>query len=61
VPGTWESQVKVNWADAGLDFFDASCCSKLIFSCPVEGVAGDFSALAIAVEIIPVCLAKRRC
>ena len=53
VPGTCESQVNVNCVDAGLGFLEACCCNKLTFSCPLGGVIGNFSALAIAVEIIP--------
>lgn len=54
VPGTWESQVKVNCVEAGLDFF-AACWRRLTFSWPLAGVIGLFSALALAIdlEIIP--------
>lgn len=37
--------------DVGLDFVVVSCCRRLIFSWP-DGVA-SFSALAIALEMIP--------
>lgn len=54
--GTWESQVKVNCVE-GLAFLEACCCRRLIFSWPLEGVIGLFSAFAFAVaidlEIIP--------
>lgn len=55
VPGTWESQVKVNCVEAGLAFLEACCCKRLKFSCPLAGVIGLFSALAFAIdlEIIP--------
>jgi hypothetical protein len=47
--------VKVNCVDAGVVFFVA-CCKMLMFSCPRDGVMGNFSALAVAIdsEIIPV-------
>ena len=51
VPGIWESQVKVNCAEAGLDFLEACCCKRLTFSCPPEGVIGLFSALALAIDL----------
>lgn len=56
VPGTCESQVKVNCVEAGLVFLDACCCRILTFSWPREGVIGNFSALADAIDsdIIPV-------
>ena len=44
--GTWESHVKVNCVEAGLDFREASE-RILIFSCPREGVMGYFSAVAM--------------
>lgn len=50
VPGTEESQVKVNCVDVGLVFFDACCCRILTFSWPREGVIGNFSALADAID-----------
>ena len=55
VVGTCESQVKVNWVDAGLDFLEA-CCRILTFSCPRAGVIGIFAAFAEAIDsdIIPV-------
>lgn len=51
VPVTWESQVKVNCVEAGLDFLEACCCKRLTFSCPLAGVIGLFSALALALAI----------
>lgn len=51
VPGTWESQVKVNCVEAGLDFLAACCCNRLTFSCPFAGVIGLFSALAFAIDL----------
>jgi len=51
VPGTWESQVKVNCVEAGLDFLAACCCKRLTFSCPFAGVIGLFSALAFAIDL----------
>lgn len=55
VPGTEESQVKVNCVEAGDAFLEA-CCRILTFSCPRAGVIGYFSALAVAIdsEMIPV-------
>ena len=60
VAGTCESQVNVNCAEAGLDFLDADCCRMLTFSCPLDGVIGNFSALAVAIdsEMIPVVSSK---
>ena len=47
--------MNVNWVDAGLDFLEACCCRILTFSCPLDGVIGNFSAFAVAIdsEIIP--------
>lgn len=54
VPGTWDSQVNVNWGEAGLLPLADCCCwwRRLMFSWPWCEV--NFSALAMALEIIPV-------
>ena len=48
----WEPNVKVNCVDGlGLGFVGICCCRRLTFSCPAD--TGNFSALAIAVDMIP--------
>ena len=48
-----DSQVKVNWVFAELDFFGDCCSRRLIFSWPLTGVAGEAAASAIAADIMP--------
>lgn len=37
--------------EAGLAFFAACCCRRPIFSWPREGVMGDISAFALAIDL----------